>query len=264
MIKHEARKVINNEIWNKLEAALHKAKHSQAGTPGEIKGWNFLEAMLYLLRAGSPWRDLPAELGYWHAVYMRFRRWEARGVWMRLWKNLQGEGFSQARRLFMDSTTVRAHQHAAGTQKNGSDQALGRSRGGMSTKVHAATIDENCSVALHLTSGQAHDGRQFESLYESLDSDNILESAPLDKGYDADRIRERLSYDGIEPVISPISTRSKKLPYDKTLYRDRNCIERFFNKIKQFHRIATRYDKLAKTFFASVYLVAAFLIIKNS
>ena len=134
----------------------------------------------------------------------------------------------------------------------------------MTTKIHAATIDENCSVALHLTPGQAHDGRQFESLYESLDSDNVLESAALDKGYDADRIRERLALDGIQPVIPPIRARCKKLPYDKALYRERNRVERFFNKLKQFRRMATRYDKLQKTFRAALHLVAAFLIAKNS
>jgi len=149
-------------------------------------------------------------------------------------------------------------------KKNGPDQALGRSRGGLSTKIHAATIDENCAVALHLTPGQAHDGRQFEALYESLNPDNVLESAALDKGYDADRIRARLARDGLEPVIPPINTRSQKLPYDQALYRGRNRVERFFNKLKQFRRLATRYDKLAKTFVAALHLVAAFLIIRNS
>lgn len=134
----------------------------------------------------------------------------------------------------------------------------------MSTKIHAATIDENCAVALHLTPGHAHDGRQFESLYESLDPENVLESAALDRGYDADRIREHLARDGVLAVIPPIPSRSQRLPYDKELYRGRNRIERFFNKLKQFRRIATRYDKLAKTFFAAVHLVAAFLIIRNS
>ena len=86
----------------------------------------------------------------------------------------------------------------------------------------------------------------------------------MDRGYDADRIRERLEIDGIEPVIPPINTRSKKIDYDKELYRDRNRVERFFNKLKQFRRIATRFDKLRKTFFAAVYLVAAFLIVRNS
>ncbi len=136
--------------------------------------------------------------------------------------------------------------------------------GDSSTKIHAATIDENCAVALHLTPGQAHDGRQFESLYESLPAGHVLESAALDKGSDADRIRQRLASDGFKPVSPPLSRRTRQLFYDRSLYRERNRSERFFNKLKQFRRIATRYDKLAKTFFAAVHRVAAFLIIRNS
>ena len=265
MAKTEVRKLISDLTWQQLEKALAEAKHSAAGAPPDLSDREFLEAMLHLNRTGSPWRDLPPALGYWHAVYMRFRRWEARGVWRRLWKNLHAAPFAEARGLLLDSTTVRAHPHAAGApKKNGPEQAWGRSRGGFSTKIHAATLDENCAVALHLTPGQAHDGRQFEALYESLDPDNVLEFAALDRGYDADRIRERLATDGIEPVIPPISARSQKLPCDKELYRSRNRIERFCNKLKQFRRLATRYDKLAKTFFAAVCLVSAFLIAKNS
>ena len=92
----------------------------------------------------------------------------------------------------------------------------------------------------------------------------MLEFAALDKGYDADRIRERLAIDGIAAVIPPMSSRCQKPSYDKELYRGRNRIERFFNKLKPFRRLATRYDKLAKTFLASLCLVAAFLITKNS
>ena len=86
----------------------------------------------------------------------------------------------------------------------------------------------------------------------------------MDRGYDADRIRERLALDGIEAVIPPMPSRSQKPFYDKERYRGRNRIERFFNKLKQFRRIATRYDKLQATFTAAVCLVAAFLIAKNS
>ena len=110
------------------------------------------------------------------------------------------------------------------------------SRGGLSTKIHAGSIDENCAVALSISSGDAHDGRQFESLYESLDQDNLIEAACLDRGYDADRIRNRLLYDGIEPVIPSISTRSIKPPFDALRYKQRNRIERFFSKIKHFRR----------------------------
>jgi transposase len=130
--KSKVRKLINDLAWKQLEVALAEAQHSAAGAPPELREREFLEAMLPLHRTGSPWRDLPPERGHWHAVDMRFRRWEARGVWQRLGKNLPAEPFAKARGVLLDSTTVRAHQHAAGApKKNGPDQALGRSRGGL-------------------------------------------------------------------------------------------------------------------------------------
>jgi transposase len=111
------RKLISDVVWQKLEPAITVAKHSQAGAPAEHGEREFLEAVLYLNRTGCPWRDLPNVFGFWHAVYMRFRRWEKRGVWRRLWQSLQTEAFAEARTLFIDSTTVRAHQHAAGAPK---------------------------------------------------------------------------------------------------------------------------------------------------
>ncbi|MBA2270401.1 MAG: transposase [Chthoniobacterales bacterium] len=117
MLKHPVRKIIPPSVWQELGPAVAAAKHSQAGAPGAMTAREFLEGVLHLQRTGSPWRDLPPELGYWHAVYMRFRRWEARGVWQRLWQNLQAEPFAGARALLLDSTTVRAHHHAAGASK---------------------------------------------------------------------------------------------------------------------------------------------------
>jgi len=116
--------MISDATWEQLEKALGEAKHSQAGAPPELKDREFMEAVLYLVRVGCPWRDLPKELGYWHAIYMRFRRWEERAVWSKLWKVLQGEHFAQARNLFIDSTTVRAHQHAAGAPKKTAETRL--------------------------------------------------------------------------------------------------------------------------------------------
>ena len=117
MEREHPRRMISDRVWEQLKGALEEAKHSRAGAPAELSDRDFLEAVLYLNRVGCPWRDLPPELGYWHAVYMRFRRWEERGVWRRLWQRLQCECFAQARHLLMDSTTVRAHQHAAGAPK---------------------------------------------------------------------------------------------------------------------------------------------------
>ena len=117
MSKNKSRKIIDDKMWSQLELALKKAKHSQAGAPSKLSDRDFIEAVLYLNRTGCPWRDLPAQLGHWHAVYMRFRRWQKRGVWKRLWQELQNESLAEASTLFMDSTSMRAHQHAAGALK---------------------------------------------------------------------------------------------------------------------------------------------------
>jgi transposase len=109
--------MINERIWKKLEKAILAAKHSQAGAPGQMSDRAFFEALLYLNRTGTPWRDLPAEFGAWKTIYMRFNRWAKRGVWHRLWEELRKEPFAGARDLLMDSTTVRAHPHAAGALK---------------------------------------------------------------------------------------------------------------------------------------------------
>ena len=109
--------MISDRLWPAWEPAVTAAKHSTAGAPAELSEREFAEAVLSLNRTGCPWRDLPAALGCWHAVSRRFRRWEERGVWPRLGKNLQAAPFAQARALLVDSTTVRAHHHAAGAQK---------------------------------------------------------------------------------------------------------------------------------------------------
>src|SRR5258705_1328037 len=96
MAKEHLRRVISDRIWKQLEGAIKQAKHSQAGTPAGLSERDFLEAVLYLNRVGYPWRDLPRELGSWHSVYMRFRRWEERGVWRRLWRASKGRGWVPA------------------------------------------------------------------------------------------------------------------------------------------------------------------------
>lgn len=96
---------------------LQASKRSNAGKPSAQSDRELMEALIWEARTGSPWRDMPADLGHWHNVYMRFRRWERAGVWARFWAALQEEALEEARALFVDSTTVRAHQHAAGAPK---------------------------------------------------------------------------------------------------------------------------------------------------
>jgi transposase len=117
MASRTTRKVITAEVWKQLEPLVKQAKHSAAGSPPVQSDRDFIEAVLWIARTGSPWRDLPPQAGNWNHVYVRFRTWEKRGVWKRLWQSLQEEAFADARLLFVDSTSVRAHQHAAGAPK---------------------------------------------------------------------------------------------------------------------------------------------------
>jgi transposase len=110
------RLLLTDEVWATIAAILATIK-SRAGSPPALSDRMFIEAVLYLARTGMPWRDLPAEFGHWDAVYNRFRRWEARGIWRKLWKRLQTEECHEALHLFIDATIVRAHQHAAGALK---------------------------------------------------------------------------------------------------------------------------------------------------
>ena len=107
------RLILTDEAWEELAPLLKESKN-RAGRPPEQSDRMFLEAVLYLARTGIPWRDLPEDFGHWDAVYNRLRRWEARGIWKTLWERLHTDELKIAKNLFIDSTIIRAHQHAAG------------------------------------------------------------------------------------------------------------------------------------------------------
>ena len=137
--------------------------------------------------------------------------------------------------------------------KRGADaQGLGRSRGGLSTKIHAATEALGLPVRLIGSPGQRNDIAFAHDLIEGIDADATI----ADKGYDADHLVEKLGAANSQVVIPPKRNRKVLRSYDIDLYKERNRIERFFNKLKQFRRVATRYDKLLKNFMGFVKLAA--------
>jgi transposase len=110
------RLVITDAVWAEIAPALRTIKH-YAGSPPRLSDRMCIEAVLYQARTGIPWRDLPDDFGHWDAVYNRFRRWEARDIWKQLWQHVQHHGCQLAHQVFIDSTIMRAHQHAAGAPK---------------------------------------------------------------------------------------------------------------------------------------------------
>jgi transposase len=138
-------------------------------------------------------------------------------------------------------------------KKGGRDHCLGRSRGGLTTKIHVVVDAQGLPIRLGLTAGQAHDGQIADKLLDHLGPRTIVLA---DKAYDADRIRLLIEEQGATPNIPAKSNRKWKPCFSKRLYRERNLIERFFSKLKHFRRIATRYDKLAENFLAMVQLAS--------
>ena len=126
---------------------------------------------------------------------------------------------------------------------------MGRSRGGLTTKIHALGLP----ILLKLTEGQAHDGRSAIDMFETLKAGHILLA---DRAYDSDALRNTMTERGAWANIRAMPNRVKTFPFSPWVYRQRNAVERFFNKLKHFRAVATRYDKLAITYRAGITLCA--------
>src|SRR5437588_3510688 len=112
------RYLLTDELWAVMGPLVERAKRYKCGQPPQLPQRMFFEALLYLARTGIPWRDLPSDFGSWDAVYNRFRRWVSSGSLRRLFELLTADPqFDEVRRVLIDSTIVRAHQHAGGARR---------------------------------------------------------------------------------------------------------------------------------------------------
>ncbi len=129
---------------------------------------------------------------------------------------------------------------------------MGRSRGGFGTKIHAAVSPLGHPVALKLTGAEAADSPHLPGLIAGIETEGVL----ADKGYDSDANRAAIRGRGAEPCIPPRRNRKEPVAYDRHLYRERNVAERFFARVKQYRRVATRYDKKAANYLGFIWLAS--------
>ena len=137
---------------------------------------------------------------------------------------------------------------------------MGRSRGGLKTKIHALVDANGLPIVLKLTPGQAHDGRSAADMLEGLSEGQILLA---DRAYDSNALRETMDKRGAWACIKPISSRKDKPAFSPFLYRYRNLVERFFNKLKHFRAVATRFEKHPENYLALVKLAAIKIWLRN-
>ncbi len=261
---------LSNEQWDNLKPLLPPQK-PHTGKPNHDHR-QMINGILWILRTGAPWRDLPARYGKWGSVATRFYRWQKKGIWAEILQKLQAlanrKGELDWTIHYVDGTVIRAHQHAAGGKKNGAEEEkLGRSRGGFSSKIHLRCEGTGKPLAFILSPGQRSESIFLEQIMEIGAVKGLGRGRPRirperlvgDKGYTGRRIRSYLRRRGIRLTIPRLSNESGHGPFNREIYRKRNIVERCINRLKQFRRIATRYEKLAVNYGAMITIASILL-----
>jgi transposase len=208
-----------------------------------------LESIFFVLTEGCSWRAIDRPQARWNSVYQYFRRWCHRGT---LQKVLAQYGPELAPGwFFADSTHVKVHADGSNPAGGQAPQAMGRTKGGLNTKIHAVVNAHSQAIVIAVSSGNEADISLAEELTECLPKDSTLIG---DKAYDSSTLRETATAKGVKTCIPARTNRTTTVPFSAKLYRRRHRVENFFQRIKRYRRVATRYDKLAETFLGFVCL----------
>ncbi|MBK1976572.1 MULTISPECIES: IS5 family transposase [Brevundimonas] len=216
-----------------------------------------LSGIIFVNRNGLRWRDAPAAYGPHKTLYNRWKRWSEAGVFVRMMEGLSGAQ-TERRTVMIDATYLKAHRTASSLRgkKGGLGRLIGRTKGGMNTKLHAVTDANGRPISLFMTAGQVSDYTGAAALLDSLPRAQWLLG---DRGYDADWFRDALQAKGITPCIPGRKTRTEPIRYDKRRYKRRNRIEIMFGRLKDWRRVATRYDRCPTVFLSAIALAATVL-----
>ncbi len=192
--------------------------------------------------------------GCWRSIHRRFKRWVDQGIWEKLLEFVQVD--KDLENVMIDATIVRAHACSSGYKKDSQDQeALGRSKGGFTTKIHAMVDALGNPLKFILTSGQRNDITQADSLIKNTSNTTVI----ADKGYDANSLIQTIEEHQSTAVIPPKKNCKVQKEYDKHIYKERHLIECFFGKIKHYRRIFSRFDKSVNVYMGFLNFVGALI-----
>ena len=208
---------------------------------------NRCEAIVYRIRTGIPWRDLPSELGPWQSAYCQFKRWSNNGVIEKVFWAIRPE--PDLEYVAIDGSYIKVHQDGSGGQETKEEAKIGPSRGGNTTKVHALCDALGNIVDFEVTPGNTAEVKVAPELIKNCGAEAIL----ADKGYDSEELREEVRKNIMIPMI-PRKKNSKKpnLELDPHTFKARYLVENLFQRLKRFRAISTRFDRNSATFIATL------------
>ncbi|AOA58427.1 IS5 family transposase [Acinetobacter larvae] len=242
------RTMLNDQHWSKLKSIF---RHFNIYLKLNLR--NFIEAILFRIRTGCPWRDLPKEFGNHNSIFKKYNRWAKNDKLMNIFKLFSK--YADKEWIFIDGSHVRAHQHSTGIKH----QDISKSIGGNSSKIHLATDSNGNPIDFIISDGTSHDIKIAPALVSKLD---LTESEILcaDKGYDSESLRNQIEATKTKANIPKKSnTKSSNDYMDWYMYKIRHLVENTFCRLKQFRGVATRYDKLKRNYQSAVALACIYI-----
>lgn len=261
---------MTDQEWELLQPLL------PTGRPGPVRkdDRKVMNGIFHILRTGAPWRDLPPQYGPYTTCVNRYNRWSRDGTWARIMKDLHAlskgrvdrddddsdGGSSSLEVRMIDSSTVRVHKHGSNARRDGEARAIGRSRGGLTTKIHVAVDGTGYPASMHLTPGQVADCTRATTLLAGM-TEGVTVIA--DRAYDTNDLLAQVEEVKGVAVIPSKSNRKVQRCLDRELYGTRNIVERFFGRIKEYRRVATRYEKRARNYLSTVLLTVTRYLLRE-
>lgn len=246
------RRLLTDELWSKLSPIMQNNRiYDKPSLRLTVEG------ILFRLRTGTPWRDLPDDFGDWNTVYKRFNDWSNKKKLMNIFKTLSKDPDMEWK--FIDGSIVKAHQHSTGARK-GEVTCIGKSVAGNTSKIHMVTDSSGNPIDFEITEGQVHDIQMATELVERTPKSDFTIA---DKGYDGEYLRWVIrECDSIPIIPRKSNSLTGNEGLDKDLYKLRHLVENVFARLKHFRAVATRYDKLKRNYEGMVTLACAYIWLK--
>lgn len=242
--------LIDRKKFNRIRRHLPPQKSRR-----RVNDRHVLSAIFWVITTGSSWRQIPEFYGKWTTIYSRFKRWSKIGIFEKIFRTF-AKRVNKKCYAMIDSTYVKAHRTSASMACSDSRRNIGRSHGGLTTKIHLLCNEYGLPVDFLITGGEIHDVKPAPALVAR----NKMSGLIADKAYGSKKLRDLLAKLGMKACIPVKSNAKIKITHNQDIYKKRHRVENMFARIKDLKGLALRTNRCAHTFasFVSLALIHLF------